>query len=455
MSESGGAHAHTRARRHRSVLLAVGSGLGSRLVALLAPLLVIPLMLDHLGTTLFGVWATAVSVTALAAFADLGLGNGLLTRLSACLARGEVEDARRYVGAAYLVLTGAGIGLLLLSGGALLLVSGLAAPGTTLADPVAVQVVGTTLAVFCLSLPLVVVQRLQYAAQRAWAANAWQVAGAFLGVGLTWAAVTAELPVPVAVLASLAGVPLAALVNSVTYFAGAGRAYRPVLTAPGSHFATDLLRLSSRFLLLGVLTSVALNVDNVLVAGLVEVEAVTPFSIATRLFSVLTLVATMVGLALWPASAEALARRDTAWVASTVRFACAASLVLVLAAGAVLLAARSALLELWLDGDVVIPLALGVGLVAWSTLLACAAPFFSVQNSIGSLRLQYAGWAAFLALSVPLKVVLVQAVGSAGIPAAACAAYLCTLLPAAVLGSRAALRSTEAAHSEQRAAHVA
>jgi O-antigen/teichoic acid export membrane protein len=454
MSEDDQPTQHAHARRHRGILLAVGTGLGSRLITLLAPLLVIPLMLDHLGTTLFGVWATAVSFTALAAFADLGLGNGLLTRLSACLAHGQVADARRYVGAAYLVLTAAGLVSLLLSLGTLAVLSRLAAPGTTLADPVAVQVVGTTLAVFSLSLPLVVVQRVQYAAHRAWAANAWQVVGALLGVGLTWAAVTADLSAPIVVLTSVAGVHVASIANTVTYFAGAGRAHRPVPVAPRSHYATDLLRLGSRFLLLGVLTGVALNVDNLLVAGLLDVEAVTPFSVATRLFSVLSLVATMVGLALWPAIAEGLARRDAAWVARTVRIACAASVLLVLAAGAVLLATRTSLLELWLDGDVVIPLALGLGLVVWSALLACAAPYFAVQNSTGRLGVQYAGWVAYLALSIPLKVLFVKAVGSAGIPAAACAAYVCTLLPAAVFGTRAALHTGGAGRPEQRAAHA-
>ncbi|MDK3257127.1 lipopolysaccharide biosynthesis protein [Blastococcus capsensis] len=457
MSENNGARARARARRHRGLLVAVGSGLGARLVGLLAPLLVIPLVLEDLGPTLFGVWATAVSLTALAAFADLGLGNGLLTRLSACLARDEIDDVRRYVGAAYVVLTGVGTALLLVSGTTLFLLGRFAPPGTTLADPVARQVVATTLAVFCLSLPLVVVQRLQYAAQRAWAANAWQVAGAFLGVLLTWAAVTVDVSEPAVVLASVAGVPVAALVNTLTYFRGAGRDHRPILpSAVRDRFTTDLLGLSSRFLALGVLTSIALNVDNLLVAGALGVEAVTSFSIATRLFSVLTLVATMVGLALWPACAEALARHDVAWVVPLVRRACAASVVLVLAAGAVLLTARSAVLELWLDGAVVIPVALGAGLVAWSALLAGAAPFFSVQNSIGALRSQYTGWAAFLGLSIPLKVVLVHAVGIPGIPAAACVAYLCTLLPAAVRGARTALHNSVETPSERpRTSHVA
>ncbi|NCO15864.1 MAG: hypothetical protein GW902_01360 [Alphaproteobacteria bacterium] len=85
----------------RALIHAITSSLLGRGVMLLAPLLIMPAMLEHLGPGLFGVWVTGTSIISLAAFMDFGIGNSLLTSLAIYHGRLEEQSARRCIGAAY------------------------------------------------------------------------------------------------------------------------------------------------------------------------------------------------------------------------------------------------------------------------------------------------------------------------------------------------------------------
>jgi O-antigen/teichoic acid export membrane protein len=54
--------------RDRNLLGGIVTGLGGRGIGLLAPFLVMPAMLEHLGEANFGIWMTVVSITSMAMF---------------------------------------------------------------------------------------------------------------------------------------------------------------------------------------------------------------------------------------------------------------------------------------------------------------------------------------------------------------------------------------------------
>src|SRR4051794_26485261 len=69
--------------RFRRIGLTTIASLGARSIAFATGFVTVPLTLHYLGPERYGMWATLSSVIAMAAFADLGLGNGLLNALSA------------------------------------------------------------------------------------------------------------------------------------------------------------------------------------------------------------------------------------------------------------------------------------------------------------------------------------------------------------------------------------
>jgi O-antigen/teichoic acid export membrane protein len=410
-------------------------------LTLAAPLLTIPVTLRYLGPEVFGFWMTIVSISAMAMFADLGLGNGLLTRLAKCAASRDYSGAKALISTAYISL--AGVALILM---ALIMVLVPSLDWAALLsldddfDPMVIQTVSVLcLCAFAVTIPLSLVQRVQYAFGEAWKSNIWQVFGAVFTVAAVYVAAQSDAGYGIVISAAVFSSPFVMLLNNLFYYA------RHPKIRPGFHSASmlaagSLLRVGLGFLILSVLTSLSLNADNLIVANVAGLSAVAEFSIASKLFSLLAMAITLVALPLWPANGEALARGDTAWVRKTTRKMVLFSVVLVGLGGGILVASRDFITGLWIGEGHTISWALAANLVLWSVLLAFSSPLFSVQNSVGLFRYQFIGWTLFFVLSVPLKLYFYFLFGLPGIPLAGAVAYLTLLSPAAWIGYRATLR---------------
>jgi O-antigen/teichoic acid export membrane protein len=428
------------------LLTGIASSLAGNAVSLVAPLLVVPATFEYLGAEQYGMWMAVASLTSMAFFADLGLGNGLLTKLSRSFAVGDTGASARLIASAYVFL--AGVAAVLLT--VLTVVDRLVHwPQLLNAHGAAATAEARTVALICfgafvVNVPLSLIQRVQYSRQQIARSNLWQALGSLASVALVLSAVAADLGATVVILCAVSAAPLGNLMNSLIYFSYQEPALRPRLDAFHLSTGWDLLHLGARFFQLSVLSSIALNVDNFLVARLLGLDEAAHYSIVMRLFGLLGLLVTLVNLPLWPTNAEALARGDVAWVRRNTRRMCCLSAGVVAVPGLLLVLTGNRVLEIWVRSDDLPPAStpLLAGLLAWSVLLALCSPLFMVQNSIGALRHQTIGWGAFLVGSVGLKTMLAHSVGLPGLPLAGFVAHLAFLAPAAVLGYRKALKQS-------------
>ncbi len=433
--------------RGRRLVTGITAGVAGRGVGALVPVAMIPVTLGYLGVERFGLWMAAASLTGMAAFADLGLGNGLMTRLGDCHARGDTATGRRYVASAYLGLTvvaAAGCAALFAGSGLVAWDALLGAGPGHAADARATVLVCLT--AFLVNLPLSLVTRVQYATQQVAQSNLWQAAGAVAALLAVLGAVHARWHPLVVVAAAVSAPVLGNAGASVWVYRWRlpGLAPRPRHLDPAA--ARELLGLSGLFFALTVCTSIATNADALIVARAMGVAEVTGFTVPARVFALLALLVTVVCTPLWPASSEALARGDLDWVRRVTGRMTRVSAGLVLLAGAVLVPLGDRLLGAWLPGawpgtDPV----LLTGFALWWLLLAALSPRFMVQNAAGVLRPQLAGWVAYLLVSIPAKWYGARHLGLASVPYLGAATYLCTVLPAALAGYRLALRRPAAA----------
>jgi O-antigen/teichoic acid export membrane protein len=305
-------------------------------------------------------------------------------------------------------------------------------------------VVAICLGSFIVNIPLALVQRVQYAQQQVAQSNLWQAAGSVLALGLAGVAVATGAGGPVVIAAGVFAVPLTNLANSLYCFGVRSPELRPHWRGVDRATARVLMRLGARFFLLSVLTSVALNLDNILVARTLGLGAAAHYAVIARLFTALSLLMALVCLPLWPANAEALARGDVAWVRRTTRRMSMVAAGVVAVGGLLLMIFGAPVVALWLheDGPSAASPALLGGLGLSCVLIAATSPLFSVQNSVGLLRPQLVGWSVYLVVSVMLKLRFVGWWGLAGVPAGSALAFALILMPTAWLGYQRTLAAS-------------
>ncbi|MFG2009529.1 lipopolysaccharide biosynthesis protein [Micromonospora sp. NPDC048868] len=413
-----------------------------RAVGVVTPLVLIPVMLRELGPDLYGLWAAVGTVTAMAAFADLGLGNGLMTKLAPCYATGDTARARRYVSSAYLLLTAiAGLILLCLwSTSPLVPWAGLLGAGVTV-GAAAEPFVLACLTAFVVNVPLSLVVRVQFAYQQVAQSNLWQALGGLMTVPLVLLAVHADLPPVGVVTASVAGPVLTNLLTSCWVYGRALPELRPRLRAADRAGARELLALGGLFLLLTVVMSVATNADALVIAHVLQMRDVTDFAVAARLFAQLGVLISLVNVPLWSANGDALARGELNWVRRTNRRMTIVSAGTGVTVGAGLVLAGGPLLETWAGIRPAGGVWLLAGLAGWWTLLAAMSPCFMVQNAAGVVRPQLWGWTLYLTVSIPLKWYAADRYGVAAVPVTGTLVYLLTVVPGALYGYRVACRT--------------
>jgi len=91
--------------RHRRAILASVSSIFSRAAAIGAAFVSVPFTIKYLGTERYGLWMTVSSISAMLAFSDFGMGNGLLSKVAEASGRNDREAAARAVTSALVMLT--------------------------------------------------------------------------------------------------------------------------------------------------------------------------------------------------------------------------------------------------------------------------------------------------------------------------------------------------------------
>jgi O-antigen/teichoic acid export membrane protein len=430
----------------------VASSIASRGIAAISPLLLVPLTLGYLGAELYGLWVSILALTSMALWADLGLGNGLLTRLTPVLTTGDRPAAQRLVSTGYaglFVVSSVAIVALALLSWSLPWQSILSIDSQAAASKAPAMAL-ITIGGFLLNIPLSLIQRVQYSNQQVSQSNMWQAGGSLASVAAAWAAVQAGLGIYWVVGAVAAGPLLGNVVNSA-WFYRRNSDLLPRLRLADRHSARSMFGLGSQFFLMSVMSSIALNADNLVIAHTLGLKAVAAYSVPYRALTALGLLVTLINLPLWPANGEALAQGDTKWVRHITGRMTFLSAVAVLVPGAIIVIASDPIFRLWLGAEHPPPSHSLVALLTlWWVCTAAAAPRFMVQNATGLVRPQVRGWTVFFVVSLPLKFIGAQQFGLNGVVAAAIAAYLVTMWPAAIIGYRDAINSAGTKAEEQR-----
>lgn len=402
--------------RYRRASLSALASITAKFISMFTILITIPLTMNYLGVERYGMWMTISAIIAVMVSADLGIGNGLLNIVSSARGRNDKEDIIHSVSSAFFMLFTIAIIL-----GFIFALIYRYIPWAEVFNVSSIRAIseaGPTMAVFigCFlaSLPLGIIERIQSGYQEGYYSSLWNAIGSLLGLFAIILIIHFHAGLPWLVLAVSGSQVMAQLFNGSQLLIR--RPYLiPSIKKAGYKTAIQIIRIGIWFFLLQIGLAIASASDNLIAAQLISAEAVTQYSVPAKMYSLITVLLSMLIMPLWPAYSEAVARNDTIWVKKTLKSMLKLTLVITGGSAFLLTVFGERIIHLWTGPQITPSFSLLVGLGIWTVVLGCGntlATFLAAMNRMRFLAI----FAIIMAgMSILMKIIMVPSLGVAGV----------------------------------------
>jgi len=378
--------------------------------------LLIPITINYINPSQFGLWLTLSSIIGWLNFFDIGLANGLKNKLAESSALGQTLNSRIYVSTTYAIL-----GIISLIALVIFLPIN---PFLNWESILNVKnskdlnlnsLVLVVFITFCVQFVFQIINTIL---------TAWHVPSkvsliAFLGqlfsatiIYILSKSVVVNL---VYIVAILAGVPLLIqIIASIILYKFSLKSLKPSFKFVDFKYAKDLLQVGGIFFIIQIGALILVQTDNIIIIRLFGPKEVTTFNVAFKLYSIITMIFTIVITPFWSAFTDAYARNDLKWIHEVLTKMQKYWLVLV---GITILMFFSApfIYKLWLKDSVELPTFLSFIMALWVIAYSFQTMYVYFLNGIGKIRLQLYLIVFTALINIPLAIVLSHKFGIAGV----------------------------------------
>lgn len=358
----------------------------ARFVNLFITLALVPLTINALSTTDYAYFAMAISLSVLAAYADLGMGLAVVNVVAERGAKQTSGRAQQAVSVVWFSLIAiAALGLLLTSLVAAWLNFGMQSESSH-------QYNAMLLAAGCVfaGLPTGLVQRILFAEQKNIQANAWSTGARIISLGVVWALVATNHVNLLALVFAVIGVPM--LIGWLSVLLVFGNKHIEELRPKWSRYDFRLLRhylvLGLAFLVMQTVSFSETNVDSLIVGGLLSTNLVPPLDVYSKLFNYIPALISIVAFPLWPAIANAKASGDSQWIIQIRKWGYLAFGTLALIASTVIFWQSENIIYLWTHKSLVLDRSITSGMAIFAVLSAIGTMQSMILGGLGVIKAQ-------------------------------------------------------------------
>ncbi|MDP4222855.1 MAG: MATE family efflux transporter [Bacteroidota bacterium] len=354
-------------------------------------LLLVPLTINYINSSRYGIWLTLSSIVAWLSFFDVGLTQGLRNKFAEAKARNDDEVARIYVSTTYAILAIIFFAIWVI----FLVCNNYLNWPKILNVPAEMQSEISLLAVivftyFCLSFVLKIVSTVLLADQQPARSSLIDMLGQLVSlIFIVILVKTTEgslLKLGIALCVS----PLLILVGAnLLLFRGIYSKYRPGFSKIRFIYAKDLFNLGLVFFIIQLAAIIQFQTANIIIARNFGTRDVTSYNIVYKYFSILNMIFTIFITPFWSASTEAYQKNDIGWIRNGIKKYNQVNLLLFLA-GLIMLIFSDTVYRVWLGkGTVDIRFSLSLWGFLYFNVMMFGGKYVNFLNGISALRIQF------------------------------------------------------------------
>jgi O-antigen/teichoic acid export membrane protein len=387
-------------------------------ISIAVSLLMVPLTLDYLNNTKYGIWLTVSSFITWLSFFDIGLGHGLRNKFAEAKARGKLKLARIYVSTTYAVL-GIIIGcvfILFFLINPFLNWSQIFNAPPEMAKELAMLVL-LVVGFFCMQFVLDLVGVVLAADQETAVNDLLRLIGSVISLLIVFILTkTTGGSLFYFGLAFSGTSVLVFFIASVALYKTKYLQFSPSFKFVRFRFAKKLFNLGVQFFVIQIVWIIMFSTDNIIISQLFGPEEVGPYNIAYKYFGMITMAFSVLTTPFWSAYTEAFTKGDIAWIKNINKKLKLAWLLLV-GLSIIMLFISPYFYDLWIGDKLIIPFTLSLLMCIYVITVNWGSIFVIFLNGVGKVRLQlYVSIAAGIA-NIPLSILFAKTfnLGSAGV----------------------------------------
>lgn len=432
--------------RTRRVVLTAGAAYAGRFGMAISLLVTIPIARHSLGPDLFGAWMLLSTMLSFFAFADFGVGNVVLNRVTAARAAGDAAQTGRVIAGGYVCTTLVGLAVVIAwftwcaVADDPTVVAGRVSPGD---QPQVMAALHVFVVLLALNLPASLIQKVQLGSQQ----GHW-IGGAQLVASLTTlVAVPTVLHLggglPALVLSSLGVLVFVNMASTVLWLLRDRATGAPRWNQVDRFMVGNLFKAGTLFLAIQLASAFAFQSDAIVITQLLGQSPYGDYAAVQRLFVFASMLISAALVGLWPAFGDALARGEVAWVRRALKHALGMALLVIGGLCLFLALSMGWITKAWLGTPHAPTLLLTSLFSLWAMIEALGMVVGSLLNGAGILRAQAILALAMAAASFAGKWFLVPRIGVEGAVLATIIAYCCISVPAQLILLRNLFRDAQ------------
>lgn len=359
--------------------------------SLIVQLLLVPLALNCLTIYEYGLWLTLSSVITWMDNFDIGLSNGLRNKLAEAIAHNDMMRAKELVSTAVIVLSA--IALVLLCGLIVFvntadiypmlnvdrsLIPNLRLVATLIGINISLSFAAKIIGSFFLALQKPAINNLM-----------GSIASTLTLLGL-WTLSMTDSKSFLAVCVIFTAMPLLVYIAfSIYAFKYKYKELSPNVSSFRKDAIMSLVNLGMKFFVGQISGMLLMCTANIVISNALSPSEVTPYQIAYRYFTMLTVFFTLVSNPMWSATTDAYNRGDINWIRSTTRkmelLVCAMFVVLL-----VMLIFSNVFYAIWTTGKVHVDITLSIWVAIYTFILLTSMCYSNIIYGIGKMNLTVA-----------------------------------------------------------------
>ena len=319
-------------------------------------LILVPLTINYVTPTNYGIWLTLSSIVIWLSFFDIGFGNGLRNKLAEALAENNVELARIYVSTTYAILSIV-IGIVLIL---FIIINSYLNWSKILNSPPEMESELSILALiifvfFCLRFIFQLITIVLIAKQESAKASSLDLIANVLSLVLIYLLTinTSGNLIYLGVVLSLTPA-ITLLFSSIFLYKSEYKCFAPSFKHIKFIYAKNLMSLGIRFFIIQIAAIILFNTNNIIIIHLLGSKEVTTYNVAFKLFSITTMIFNIIATPLWSAYTDAYAKNDFDWIQSTMLSMKKIFLMMIFFTG-ILLITSPFIFKKWLGDSIQVP----------------------------------------------------------------------------------------------------